>query len=266
MGSVEGILRTRALTVREIVRIGTDFLAGLHHVHTRQLLHFDVKPSNVLVDTSGKALLTDFGLAEQVDATGLATPEKIYELHIAPEAITASPSLSAAADVYQAGLTLHRMCLGTALWRVQLNGFLSRVGGNWRPAVAAGAFPAKDSLPAHIPSRLRAVIAKAIQTDPAARYASVLDLLNDLAKVDENLDWRFTPGAGEWTWEWTDATHRRKVMLRPDGAGNFEVAATRTNVATGDTQTVKKAAATGVSWPKTAKSVQHALDVLTPSS
>ena len=144
-GSVEGILRSRPLTVREIIRIGTDFLAGLHHVHTRGLLHFDVKPSNVLVDVSGKALLTDFGLAEVVDASGLATPDKIYELHIAPEAVGTWTALSVQYDVYQAGLTLYRMCLGTALWRVQVSGIIASMGGNWRGAVAAGAFPPRTA-------------------------------------------------------------------------------------------------------------------------
>ena len=55
---------------------------------------------------------------------------------------------------------------------------------------------------------------KATADDPPARYPSVPDLLNDLARVAENLDWQFAPAASEWTWEWTDATHLRRVILR----------------------------------------------------
>lgn len=264
--SVEGILRGRPLTVREIVRIGTDFLTGLHHVHARGFLHFDVKPSNVLVDVSGKALLTDFGLAKPVDVNGLASPEKIYESHIAPEAVGTSTALSAQYDVYQAGLTLYRMCLGTPLWMAQLTAFYARVGGNWRGAVQSGAFPRQDSLPAHIPTRLRNVIFKALATDPAARYSTVLDLLNDLAKVDENLDWQFTPGPAEWSWEWTDATHLRKVLLRAGASGRVDVLASRTNLSTGDSQNLKSVAASGLKLAQAPRSVRQALDELTPAS
>src|SRR5688572_7248033 len=41
--SVQSLLVMRHLTVREIVRYGLDFLTGLHHVHVRKLVHFDVK-------------------------------------------------------------------------------------------------------------------------------------------------------------------------------------------------------------------------------
>lgn len=265
-GSVEGILRSRPLTVREVIRTGTDFLAGLHHVHTRGLIHFDVKPSNILLDASGKASLTDFGLSQGVDVNGLATPEKIYEPHIAPEAVTASPALSVQADVYQAGLTIYRMCVGSALWRIQLKDFLAHVGGNWRAAVAAGAFPPANGLPPHIPAKLRNVIVKAVKADPVDRYPSVLDFLNDLAKVDENLDWQFTPGANQWEWEWSDSTHTRRALLRPNATGGFDVAASRTNRQTGDTQNLKTVAANGLKIAKVPKYVREALDALTPST
>lgn len=265
-GSVEGVLRTRPLTVREIVRIGTDFLTGLHHVHTCNLLHFDIKPSNVLLDTSGKAVLTDFGLAELVNPSGLATPDKIYESHIAPEAMTMSPVLSAQADVYQAGLTLYRMCIGTALWNAQLRTITAPPNPpTARPAVARGAFPSRHGLPAHVPGNLRKLICKAIEVDPAARHPTILDLLNDLARVSENLDWQFTPAASEWTWEWSDASHLRRVILRPEASGTFSVAASRTSHVTGKVQNLSAVAASGLTAAKVGAQVEKAIDALTPS-
>jgi serine/threonine protein kinase len=59
-GSLHGMLQRRFPTVREIVHRGLDLLAGLHHVHTKGLVHFDVKPSNVLIDGAGRAALSDF--------------------------------------------------------------------------------------------------------------------------------------------------------------------------------------------------------------
>jgi serine/threonine protein kinase len=61
------LLQRRNPTVREIVRLGLDFLTGLHHIHLRKLLHINVKPSKVLIDSSGKAAVTNFGMAHELD-------------------------------------------------------------------------------------------------------------------------------------------------------------------------------------------------------
>ncbi len=113
-GSVHAVLTKRFLTVREVVTLGFDFLSGLHHVHTKGLLHFDVKPSNVLLNDAGRAALADFGLTQRVDMAGLATPEKLYGKQWPPEALTSSPSLAVTSDIYQAGFTLYRMANGLA--------------------------------------------------------------------------------------------------------------------------------------------------------
>ncbi|MCB9766244.1 MAG: serine/threonine protein kinase [Alphaproteobacteria bacterium] len=52
-----------------------EVLAGLEHVHGHRLLHLDVKPSNVLLDAEGRAMLSDFGLARSMDPT-VADPEE----------------------------------------------------------------------------------------------------------------------------------------------------------------------------------------------
>ena len=69
-----GTLHTRLergfLTVREIVRYGLEILSGLHHVHVKQLVHLDVKPTNVLLDDADTAALADFGLSQRSRAMG----------------------------------------------------------------------------------------------------------------------------------------------------------------------------------------------------
>ena len=70
--SVQSLLAQRRLTNREIVKYGLDLLHGLHHTHTCGLVHFDAKPSNVLIDATGKAALTDFGISKYLRADGLA--------------------------------------------------------------------------------------------------------------------------------------------------------------------------------------------------
>ena len=77
-GSIGALLDRRRVTNREIVRYGLDVLNGLHHVHTRGMVHFDVKPSNVLLDQSDRAALSDFGMSRHLRSDGLATTEALY--------------------------------------------------------------------------------------------------------------------------------------------------------------------------------------------
>lgn len=233
--SLEAVLQQRALTVREIVRVGTEFLAGLHHVHLRGLVHFDVKPSNILLKHTGTAALTDFGLSQTVDPQGLATPAQVYQTHMAPEYLGTASQLTLAADVYQAGLTLYRMCVGSSQWNAQLDYFVHRLGDQWQSAIVAGNFPSRDAFPAHIPSRLRNAIRASLSVDPAARFTTVLDLQNELAQVDEHLDWQPVFKPEEFYWTVDNGEHEWIVRLVPvtGAAGLFDVHTTRRSLESG---------------------------------
>jgi eukaryotic-like serine/threonine-protein kinase len=153
-GTLQHALMARPLTVREIVKIGLDMLAGLHHVHSKRLVHFDVKPSNVLIDTSGRAAVSDFGLTRPVDQHGLATPAMLYPKHLPPEYLSVSTALSTAADIYQAGLTLYRMCVGLPYFDTQFQKAVQTLGPNWSTTVVSGQFPNRQNYPAHVPNRI----------------------------------------------------------------------------------------------------------------
>lgn len=48
-GSLDNILNNNPLTIREVVKYGQQFLNGVHYVHTNRFIHFDIKPSNILI-------------------------------------------------------------------------------------------------------------------------------------------------------------------------------------------------------------------------
>lgn len=220
-GSVHGRLERRQLTVREIIRYGLAFLNGLHHVHTRGLIHFDVKPSNVLIDASDRAALSDFGLSRHVDDQGLAEQDVMYRLHRPPESLQYS-KMSADSDIYQAGLTLYRMATGLGVLEDQW----TRAGGDWRRAIVVGELPDRQaqSYPAHIPQRLRTLIRTALKVDPDDRFSTALEMGNALANVQKWLDWQYSrdPSSNEEKWIKFDDTHKRVVTLREDG-DSYEV-------------------------------------------
>ena len=96
-------------------------LAGLRHAHARGFLHSDVKPANIRLDeTRSTAVLVDWGLAVQLSAQPLqitqgspayASPEQLTG-H-SPEHAWGRAQLSAAADLWSLGVTLHEMIAGT---------------------------------------------------------------------------------------------------------------------------------------------------------
>ena len=225
-GSVQGILTHRHLTVREIVKYGLGFLSGLHHVHVRGLVHLDVKPSNILLDHADRAALADFGLARIVDAHGLAEQDIMYRPHRAPESLTGT-KVGAPADIYQAGLTLYRMALGGTSLEEQW----AKVSGDDQAAYKAvlrGELPNRSNgaFPAHIPAKLRGAIQRALQVDPDERFGTVLDLLGELAKVDQFLDWRYdTDANGMGIWRKSSVNREHEITMERDGAGGFLVAA-----------------------------------------
>jgi serine/threonine protein kinase len=222
-GSVHRLLQQRYPTVREIVRIGLDFLTGLHHIHLRGLIHFDIKPSNVLIDGSGKAALTDFGLAQYVDDAGLAAQNVMYSTHRPPEGFL-HDLFAQPADIYQAGLTLYRMAAGMEAFDKQWEAHRGDMMGAAR-AVIAGKLPDRttSAYPAQIPPRLRNAIRRALAPDPDERYREVLGLINDLASVDQWLDWEYERVEELERWQLRTDTHQKVIELTERSRSAFEV-------------------------------------------
>lgn len=220
-GSVKGLITGRYMTVREIVTIACQVLSGLHNIHSKGLVHFDIKPDNILLSNRGEALISDFGQAKQINIDGVAVQHRHYSPMIPPEATTTN-DFDRTFDIYQLGLTLYRMCNGNSAFWAQMSQYI--VGRDidrrkFYNALHAGEFPDRKAFAAHIPSRLRNVIKKCLSVNPTDRYQSAIEVANDLAEVDGNtLDWRLSVTDGTRVWEKNENGTTYALTVEPRGA------------------------------------------------
>lgn len=205
-GSLKQLIDRRYLSVREVMRYSIQFLSGLNNIHSKGLLHFDIKPDNILLSDSNEALLSDFGLSKAMDNFGFANPDGIYNRQVPPETFL-STQKTLHFDIYLAGLTIYRLLNGNDHYYRQLT-FTNPQ--EYQNAITGGNFPNRNSYLPHIPLKLQRIINKALSVNLADRHQSVLELINELGAVDENLDWIYskTPNTESWTKNLVDRTYQ----------------------------------------------------------
>jgi len=204
-GSLKQLIDTRFLTIREVLRYSIQFLSGLNNIHSKGLLHFDIKPDNILLSDSNEALLSDFGLSKAMDNFGFANPDGIYPKQVPPETFV-STQKTLHFDIYLAGLTIYRLLNGNEHYYNQLTYVTQQ---DYINAIRTGTFPNRNSYLPHIPIKLQRIINKALSINITDRHQTVLELINDLSSIDENLDWQFsnTNSTRIWTKVLEDKTH-----------------------------------------------------------
>ncbi len=165
---------SRAAECAELVaRIGD----VLQHAHEHGLVHRDVKPHNVLVGDDGTVRLLDFGLAKHVDpAARSITAEFLGTPHyMAPEQIAGTGRAGPRSDVYSLGIVLYELLARQRPFD----------GGTTRDVLAsivAGAPPPLARAAPRTPPDLATICHKAIEADPADRYASAGAMADDLRR------------------------------------------------------------------------------------
>ena len=90
---------------------------GLAHAHQRNMIHCDIKPSNLLVNEQGVVKILDLGLARLADRQSRATSDKDDGIlgsvdYLAPEQALDSPDFDHRADIYSLGCTLYFLLTG----------------------------------------------------------------------------------------------------------------------------------------------------------
>ncbi len=150
----------------EALRIASAVCDALSYAHEHGVIHRDIKPANIMLDAHGVVKVADFGLAKStapgttmltVGNATMGTPE-----FMAPEAMKGAANVDHRADLYAVGVMLYQM----------LTGELPR--GRFLPL--SRAVPGLDK-------RLDAIVDRALQSDPTARFSSAIELRTAIVPV-----------------------------------------------------------------------------------
>ncbi|WP_053719151.1 serine/threonine-protein kinase [Saccharothrix sp. NRRL B-16348] len=157
-----GTLRRRmrgAMSPEVVAAIGSQIAGVLAHVHANDVVHRDVKPSNILLDTTGRrAYLADFGLALQAQVTRVTRSGILVGTagYLAPEQVRGGDVLPAA-DVYALGLVLLECLTGRPEYP----------GGDTEAALSR--LHREPRIPANLPDPWAGVLTAMTASDPAKR-------------------------------------------------------------------------------------------------
>jgi hypothetical protein len=173
---------TRIVDPARIARIALDLTGALAFLHRNGILHLDVKPSNVIVPAEASrpgAVLVDFGIFRRGGATFQGGKVQGSLPYMGPERFQ-EVKLQPSTDVYALGVTFYRVLTG-AFPRAGATDGDPRLTNEsaWRPLPPA---------PSELGSRASALdgwILKCLALDPAARYASAVEALEDLERACE---------------------------------------------------------------------------------
>jgi serine/threonine protein kinase len=110
----ERLDREKTLSINSVLSIGYSVCSALEAAHKQGLIHRDVKPGNILINTSKRVMLTDFGIAKALDGDEDLTSENIMmgtAKYLSPEQVRGD-SLDARADLYSLGLVMYECLAG----------------------------------------------------------------------------------------------------------------------------------------------------------
>ncbi len=110
----ERLDREKSLSINAVLSIGYSVCSALEAAHKQGLIHRDVKPGNILINTTKRVMLTDFGIAKALDGDEDLTSENIMmgtAKYLSPEQVRGD-NLDARADLYSLGLVMYECLAG----------------------------------------------------------------------------------------------------------------------------------------------------------
>ena len=163
--------------------IAKQIARALSAAHRSGIIHRDIKPHNILISKDGRQVkVADFGIAKAVSSSTMTNMGSVIgSVHyISPEQAKGK-HLTSNADLYSLGIVLYEMIIG----RVPFSGD-SPISIALKHINEDIAFTDQEKI--DIPNSVRTIISKLTQKEPANRYQTAEDLIEDIEFVERNID------------------------------------------------------------------------------
>jgi serine/threonine-protein kinase len=186
------------LSIAAVVDYTLQAARGLAYAHAKGIIHRDVKPANLLLDSTGTIKLTDLGVARLTNSDGATSVSGITETggvigsvyFMSPEQALDSTSIDFRADIYSLGATLYYLLVGDAPYQgPNMMAVLLKHRDEPIPSLAA----ARPGLPGLVDTLFHRMVAKA----PADRYQTMSEVVSVLEALKESLSSDFLEAPGD---------------------------------------------------------------------
>jgi serine/threonine-protein kinase len=168
--------RIGRLPVDKAVDVSRQICLGLAVAHQADVLHRDLKPANIMLDSEGRARITDFGIAamsQSIPAHDIRTGTTAY---MAPEQLTGR-QVSIQSDLYALGLVMYELFTGRPAFQADTSADYVRLHQHALPAPPS-------QFATDIPPDVEQVILSCLRKDPKERPASALIVAASLPRYD----------------------------------------------------------------------------------
>lgn len=185
---LKDVIEDGSLSINDKLEIASQIASGIHAAHKKGVIHRDIKSRNIMIDTSGTVKIMDFGLArlegtDHITKTGTTIGTTAY---MSPEQLRGSEA-DVRSDIWSFGVVLYELFSGELPFR-----------GLHEPAVMYSISEDEphplETEEQVVPEHIKTIINQCLEKNPAERYQSLADILDDLnSKNVQSSDHSSTP-------------------------------------------------------------------------
>lgn len=174
-GTYNSIMKAQSLTCEQVLDLGIKLASALFTAHRGNIIHHDIKPSNILITAQGLPALADFGISTDVydrTETGFSPP------WAPPEVLQHRTNGSEAADIYSLAATLYALLVGCSPYQHEYH---PRSQSELIDLIINQPLPRINR--ADVPADVESVLRRALDKDPDRRYYSALEFARALQRA-----------------------------------------------------------------------------------
>lgn len=176
--TLDVVCREKVFTFSEAAELIVILARAMGYAHQEKIIHRDIKPQNIIINSDGIAKIVDFGLAKRMDSESSETVEGAVlgtPAYMSPEqAKGANATIGPATDQYSLGVVLYWLLTNQTPFAGPTAAMLAQIIQNSPPS--------PSSLNPGIPETLEAVCMKALNKEPSHRYLNCIEFARDLER------------------------------------------------------------------------------------